>query len=291
MSIIAKITLNQSVFSTNEQKIANYILANPSQAANFSSQQLAKALSVSQSSIVKFVQKLGFKGFVAFKLSLSQEIGRKAAITSSVSGTTNEARLHNLITQEDELPSIIKKLLQEKNQAATETSNAFDINIIEAVISKIDQSKVIQIVGIGGSALVAKDLANKLLKIGYTVICETDSHTQLTIAQTLTADDLQIVISFSGRRKEVILAAELAKKCGSVVVGVTSLEDSPLRAIADYTLTTIADEQLRSSSISSRTAQHTVTDLLFMALLQKRDQKGKRLIDNAQKVIQTLLSH
>ena len=42
--------------------------------------------------------------------------------------------------------------------------------------------------------------------------------------------------------------------------------------LADYVLVSIAGEnEWRSSSIASRAAQNTLTDLLFLALLQKRD--------------------
>ncbi|SET30264.1 SIS domain-containing protein [Thorsellia anophelis] len=290
MSILTKISLNQSSFSPNEKKIAEFILANSEVISSCSSQHLAEQAQVSQSSIVKFVQKIGFKGFVAFRLALSQELGRKKAITNSFEANNQQSnRLHNTITKDDGLPNIIKKLLQEKNNAVIETSNALEIMDLENVVNILNEARNIQIVGIGGSGLVAKDFASKLLKIGCTAICEIDPHTQLTIAQTLSYEDVQIVISYSGQRNEIKTAASLAKKRGAKVIGITSLHQSPLRSITDYNLTTIAEEEeWRSSSISSRTAQHTVTDLLFMALLQKKEDIGKRLIEDAHKVILSL---
>lgn len=290
MSILTKISLNQTLFSPNEKKIAEFILANPESVTSCSSQHFAEQAQVSQSSIVKFVQKIGFKGFVAFRLGLSQELGRKNAITNSfASGTNSNDRLHNTILKDDGLPNIIKKLLQEKNNAVIETSNALEILDLEKVVNILNEARNIQIVGIGGSGLVAKDFASKLLKIGCTAICEIDPHTQLTIAQTLSSEDAQIVISYSGQRSEIKMAAKLAKQRGAKVIGITSLQQSPLRELTDYNLTTIAEEEeWRSSSISSRTAQHTVTDLLFMALLQKKEEKGQQLIEDAHKVIQAL---
>lgn len=52
------------------QKLADYILSQPDETRHLSSQQLAAEAGVSQSSVVKFAQKLGFKGFPALKLAL-----------------------------------------------------------------------------------------------------------------------------------------------------------------------------------------------------------------------------
>lgn len=134
--------------------------------------------------------------------------------------------------------------------------------------------------GIGGSALTAKDLAFKLLKIGMTALTEQDSHVQIATANTLTKQDVQIVISYSGSRKEILMAAQTAMDKGSTVIALTSTKKSPLRKLANFCIDTIADErQFRSSSISSRTAQNVITDLLFMTLLQIKSDKAKLLID------------
>ena len=74
----------------SELKIADYILACPEQVTHFSSQELAQQADVSQSSIVKFTQKIGFKGFTAFKLAVSEDLGRKHAIK-----TDNVGDLYN----------------------------------------------------------------------------------------------------------------------------------------------------------------------------------------------------
>ncbi len=46
----------------------------------------------------------------------------------------------------------------------------------------------------------------------------------------------------------------------------------PLRRLAHYTLDTVSGEtEWRSSSMSTRTAQNSVTDLLFVGLVQLND--------------------
>jgi DNA-binding MurR/RpiR family transcriptional regulator len=50
------------------------LLSQPDHARHLSSQQLAQEAGVSQSSVVKFAQKIGYKGFPALKLAISEAL-------------------------------------------------------------------------------------------------------------------------------------------------------------------------------------------------------------------------
>ncbi|WP_375322263.1 SIS domain-containing protein [Aliivibrio logei] len=274
MSILEKIQNQRSSLSANGIKILDFILDEPAEISSYSSQALAAKVGVSQSSIVKLTQRLGFKGFTAFKLAIIEDIGRKHAILEP------ERPIHNKINSDDSSLTIAQKLVQEKNHALIATTNAIDFSEFETITTLLNQAQRIQIVGIGGSALTAKDLAFKLLKIGMTALAEQDSHVQIATANALTKNDVQIVISYSGSRKEILMATQTALDKGATVIALTSTKRSPLRKLANFCIDTIADErQFRSSSISSRTAQNVITDLLFMTLLQIKSDTAKLLID------------
>lgn len=274
MNILEKIQNQRSNLSSNGIKILDFILDDPASISSYSSQALAAKVGVSQSSIVKLTQRLGFKGFTAFKLAIIEDLGRKQAILEP------ERPIHNKINSDDSSLTIAQKLVQEKTHALIATTNAINFSEFELITTLLNQAQRIQIVGIGGSALTAKDLAFKLLKIGMTALTEQDSHVQIATANTLTKQDVQIVISYSGSRKEILMAAQTAIDKGATVIALTSTKKSPLRKLANFCIDTIADErQFRSSSISSRTAQNVITDLLFMTLLQIKSDKAKLLID------------
>ncbi|MUK26073.1 SIS domain-containing protein [Aliivibrio fischeri] len=274
MNTLEKIQNQRSNLSSNGIKILDFILDDPASISSYSSQALAAKVGVSQSSIVKLTQRLGFKGFTAFKLAIIEDLGRKQAILEP------ERPIHNKINSDDSSLTIAQKLVQEKTHALIATTNAINFSEFELITTLLNQAQRIQIVGIGGSALTAKDLAFKLLKIGMTALTEQDSHVQIATANTLTKQDVQIVISYSGSRKEILMAAQTAMDKGATVIALTSTKKSPLRKLANFCIDTIADErQFRSSSISSRTAQNVITDLLFMTLLQIKSDKAKLLID------------
>ncbi|MEC5317770.1 SIS domain-containing protein [Brenneria populi subsp. brevivirga] len=284
MRYMQKIIHNQKTFTPGERKIADYVLQHPDKLKQLSSQGLAAALGVSQSSIIKFAQKLGLKGFTNFKLALIEEWGQQASQQKQ-----QNSHIHNAISSQDSLPDIAEKLFAEKQKALRDTTDSLDFSQLQQAVLHIRSAKRIQIIGIGGSSLVAKDLAYKLMKIGYPVMHELDSHVQITVAQSLSAADVQIIISFSGKRRELLIAAEAAKKSGATLIAITSLQRNPLRALADCALDTLADEtRWRSSSISARTAQNTITDLLFVCLLQQNSEKSRRFIKQSQKLVDRL---
>lgn len=279
-----KLIENMERFTPGERKIASFIIDSPDALKELSSQQLAQTLGVSQSAIVKFAQKLGLQGFTTLKVALAEEWGKQVTERKQ-----HSSHLHNDISSQDPLLDVANKLLNEKLNAIQKTTDSLDINQLEKVIGLLQAAKRIHIVAIGGSSLVGKDLAWKLMKIGFNVLIETDSHVQLTIAQALTRQDVMLAISFSGQRREVLLAAEVAQSKGAAVVAITSLQESELRKLADYCIDTVADEQRwRSSSISSRSAQLCVTDLLFMALLQRNESEGMKMIEQSRNLVDKL---
>ncbi|WP_432721743.1 SIS domain-containing protein [Jeongeupia wiesaeckerbachi] len=284
MAILNQIAQSRPLLAASELKIAELILDDADGVVGLSSQQLAERAGVSQSSIVKFTQKLGFKGFTAFRLALSEERGRKKAIQFAPAAQ----QLHNRITQDDTLPTVAQKLMQEKVHALVETTQALDYDVLAQVVDALNGAGRVQIAGLGGSLIVGRDFAYKLLKIGITALLDQDSHVQLSIANTLQAGDVLLVISFSGRRHEVLRAAKIAKARNATLIAITSPGDNPLRAMADLALSTQAEEdQWRSSTISSRTAQNAITDLLFMALVQSRVERSTQ-IQHTQKLIDEL---
>ena len=78
--------------SAIERRIADFLLENAHLLRDYSSQQLADALSISQSSVVKFSQKLGFKGYPDLKFSVGEEIARAKGSSGGKAASGREAR-------------------------------------------------------------------------------------------------------------------------------------------------------------------------------------------------------
>ncbi|CNG19284.1 putative DNA-binding transcriptional regulator [Yersinia enterocolitica] len=280
MSSLLRVRQLYPTLAQNDRKLADFLLTNPEQARHLSSQKLAQQTGVSQSAVVKFAQKLGYKGFPALKQALSEIV---AAPEQAVT-------LHNQILSTDSLKTVGEKLLAEKAAALRAT---LDINSEQRLTDALDMlrsARRVILTGLGASGLVAKDLAYKLLKIGVMAVSETDMHAQLAAVQALDSRDLLLAISFSGERREINLAAEEAQRCGAKVLALTSFTPNSLQQRADHCLYTISEEPaIRSAAISSSTAQYALTDLLFMAMIQQDLESAQDHIKHSAALVKKLV--
>ena len=275
MSTFVKIKALRQSLSSSEAKLADFTLNSANAIRNLSSVELAKVVGVSQSSVVKFSQKLGYKGFPAFKL----------AVIDALNDETSEPKLHGKITLNDSLEQIAEKLLSSKLAVLTETKNLNEAVAVEKAVELLKSAKRILICGLGGSALVAKDFSYKLQKLGMPAIAEPDGHAQLAYVATFSKGDLVIAISESGMTREIAEVVKQAKKNASSVISVTKFGSSPVADSADVKLYSVAEgESVRLSSILARTAQDFVIDILFIALTQSSRQ-GRKLLEHSNEVV------
>lgn len=275
MSTFVKIKALRQSLSSSEAKLADFTLNSANAIRNLSSVELAKVVGVSQSSVVKFSQKLGYKGFPAFKL----------AVIDALNDESSEPKLHGKITLNDSLEQIAEKLLSSKLAVLTETKNLNEVPAVEKAVELLKSAKRILICGLGGSALVAKDFSYKLQKLGMPAIAEPDGHAQLAYVATFSKGDLVIAISESGMTREIAEVVKQAKKNSSSVISVTKFGSSLVADSADVKLYSVAEgESVRLSSILARTAQDFVIDILFIALTQSSRQ-GRKLLEHSNEVV------
>lgn len=282
MNCLLSIRQRYPQLAQSDRKLADFILAQPDLARHLSSQQLASQSGVSQSSVVKFAQKLGFKGFPALKLALSEALASNA--------NPHSVPVHNQICGDDPLRLVGEKLIKD-NVAAMHAS--LDVNTEDKLMETVNllrNARRIVLTGIGASGLVARNFSWKLMKIGLNAVSEQDMHALLATVQAMTQDDLLLAISYSGARREINLAADEMLRVGGKVVAITGFSPNALQQRATHCLYTIAEEQAtRSAAISSTSAQMMLTDLLFMGLVQQDLENAPERIRHSEALVKKLV--
>jgi DNA-binding MurR/RpiR family transcriptional regulator len=263
VSVLNRINAKLDGMAPGDREIGQYIVDNPDQMLRLSTAALAAEIGRSQSSVVKFSQKLGYASYQELKLAVSEAKAQEWQVPAGV--------IHGSIEVGDSYQVILKKLIGSKLLSMQRTAEANTERIISRTLELLDKARRIHLVGVGASSLVARDFSYKLMKLGRNVLHDSDSHIQMANVLTLGPGDVLFALSYSGASIETLRIAELARKRGTTVIAVTGLHDNPLSRVADIRLYTIADEErARSSSITARDAQLTLTDLLFILLVQKQ---------------------
>lgn len=265
--------------TTKENEIAKYILENKNEILKLTSAELAARIGVGQSSIIKFIKKIGFNKYGDFKIQLSKELENEKIYK------TKEA-IHNQIYTDDSLENIATKTLNEITKALEKTVGNIDYKHFDSVIELIKKSKRILIIGSGMSSIVARDLEMKFMKIKIEAIHYESSHMQLMKLATMDKEDLLIAISHRGETEDVIDVIKKAKKKNITIFSITSIGKNTVADLSDYNLKIISDENIfRSSAISSRMAQLILNDIIFLRLTQENYEKNKNYIEESRELI------
>ncbi|WLI75948.1 MurR/RpiR family transcriptional regulator [Kosakonia sp. H02] len=282
MNCLIRIRQRYPGLAQSDKKLAEFLLENPDHARHLSSQQLAAEAGVSQSSVVKFAQKMDFKGFPAMKLAISEALASNSNPWS--------VPVHNQIRGDDPLRVVGEKLIKEY-QSAMHAS--LDVNSEDKLLESVRllrESRRIVLTGIGASGLVARNFGWKLMKIGLNAIVEQDMHALLATVQALEPGDLLLPVSYSGERREINMAADETLRVGGKILAITGFTPNALQQRATYCLYTIAEEQAtRSAAISSTSAQMMLTDLLFMALVQQDLEHAPERIRHSEELVKKLV--
>lgn len=263
MSCLAIIRSARDTMSANEKKLADFVLENAPLIRDYSSQQIAGSVGVSQSSVVKFSQKLGYKGFTDLKLAIHESVVKQGSNISVLRGKENTGKGST---------SLRERLFHSKCDALSSVTDFNDDKSILAGAKAIWDASRVELVGYGSGHLMAKDFAFKLMSLGKPCIAEGDVQMQLTGISALQRGDCLLIISASGQAPELVEIAKRAKQEGVVIVSLTSQNASPIRALADVRLFSVSrGHKTDIHSVIEASSQQHILDLLYYVLCRRAE--------------------
>ncbi len=263
-----------------EQKIAECILANPSQAIGFSVQELAEAAQTSRATIVRFCRTLDYSGYKEFKLALATEIR----------GTVN-LKLEN-ISRDDDVMAITRKVFHSDLQAIADSLAVLEGAEMERAVEALDNASRIELYGVGSSASTALDAYYRFLGLGLPVNMVSDPYMQAIVSSQLGPGQVALAISHSGKTEEVIFALRKAKETGAITICLTSNNRAEMIRHADIKLITAAREtSFRSQAMAGRIAHLSVVDALYVNLAMRHYDEARERIRKADEIIEEKRRH
>lgn len=283
MSCLVKMKAVREDLSANEKKIADFILENSALIRDYSSQNLAESVGVSQSSIIKFSQKLNYRGFTDLKLAIHESV-----VKNDNDEEADEKNGPKNGVKYGKTESVAEQIYSIKHEALLTTMELNDEHRILSAVKLLEQGKRIQIIALGSGSLVARNFASMLIQIGKSVIAEVDTYIQLSSVMTLGKGDVVFVISFSGQSSKMLQITRHAKKAGVAIISLTNYSANPIRSLADIPLFSVNGEGgFDIPQIISTASQQHVVDVLFTCML-KRDSKVRELLTLSRQAVESL---
>ncbi len=257
MDYLIKINQRMPEFTPSDKKIADFIVDNPRLVLNSNTQQLASMVDTSQSAIIRFVKKIGYKGYVDLKLDIAK----------SLEADANQIE-DEVIRGGESTQTIVSKSKNNVLSAVEKTFALLDDEVIENSIKYLVEAGDIYLAGVGSSGLVCEDFLYKLQRAGQKAYYQRDAHTNLALITNIKKDDILVCISYSGTTKEVIIAADYAKNIGAKVITITKGANTGLSKLSDQVLLIPEiEKEMRFGAVSSRLSSQITTDILYYGYL------------------------
>ena len=273
MNTLDKIQSHLERLSKSERKVAEVILASPQTAIHSSIATLARMADVSEPTVNRFCRRLDTKGFPDFKLHLAQSLAN---------GTPY---VNRNVEEDDSVDSYTSKIF-ESVMASLDTVKAnLDIAAINRAVDLLTQAKKISFFGLGASAAVAHDAMNKFFRFNIPVVYFDDIVMQRMSCMNSSEGDVVVLISHTGRTKNLVEMAHLARENDATVLAITS-RDTPLAQAATLALLLDVPEDTDVyMPMVSRIAQLTLIDVLATGFTLRR---GAKFRDNLKRVKEAL---
>ncbi len=275
MTALVKIRSERDRMSAIERRIADFVLENAQLLRDYSSQQLANALGISQSSVVKFCQKLGFKGYPDLKLSINEAVAR--ADNTNGNGATRDA--------EDTAASQDQSLWQRKSQAEETTRLINPPQALVAAAEAIARARTVFIIGLGEDDIHARAFALRLSLLGILTVHNFDPAHMTASLSAAAADDVLLVFSEHGMQPALCQLCRYQREQRGKVVSITRHSSNALRAHADIPLLVSAhDERQHIEPLLYHSALQHLLDRVFILLCEGDDRRRARLQGNMQRI-------
>jgi RpiR family carbohydrate utilization transcriptional regulator len=212
--MLDRIRASLPALSPAEQRVAKLVLLDPRSFASLPVAELSERAHVSKPTVVRFCRSVGYEGLSDFKRKLA--------------GTVNEGVpfVHRAVSENDAPKDVVVKVIDNAVSAMLKYRNSATGPAFERAIAALHAACVngrrIEFYGVGNSGIVAQDAQHKFFRLGVNAVAYCDGHVQVMAATMLQPGDCVVLISNSGRSRDLMDAAELARAHGATTIVITA---------------------------------------------------------------------
>ena len=225
--LITDIKKEYPKLSKGQKLIAQYIMNNYDKVAFMTTSKLAEEVGVSESTVVRFANVIGFSGYPKFQDALQELIKNKLTTVQRV----------DLDEEYNNEKLVLKKVLKSDIENIRDTIEDIDTKQFEEATNKILKARKIYILGTRSSFVIAQYLSfylNIIMDDVHLIRLDMgDSYEQMI---KITENDLVICISFPRYSKKSYQILSYAKEKGADILSITDSPFAPVATLSDNVL-------------------------------------------------------
>ena len=258
---------NRVHLTPSQRRIMQYIVDNYEEAIFLTASQLAHSVGVSEATVVRLAQALGFDGYPGMQSKFREGLQDRLSTVTRLEHTVDHVR---------QVGDVVVKVLQEDIQNLSQTLRNLPIEVFEQAVTDIEKAKRIFVVGLRGAHAPALTLATYLRFLGKPAQLLMPGHGELwDILQGLEKTDLVIGISLP---RYTSITVEVLEHARSQRARVGAITDSPLSPLARYAHWVLTAESQLDSFIESFTAVTSLINALLTAMSIQKPAKTLRIL-------------
>ncbi len=258
--------IQSMTLTRTDAEIAEYILAHLSTIGFQTSTTMAEEIGVSDTSVIRFIRKLGFKGYADFRSEMNARTARQID-RAQPDLTPGEKYLRTL--EHLGSSSLISDVSQYTLNNLQKSYAQLDQGMVEQIVDILLSSDRKYIAGFRGTACCAQYMASKLLFLTPHVV--PILHADATAVENLldiTERDCLFLYSFPRYSEIARPLMEIARESGAKVILMTDRRTSPLANKADVVVTAQVDGL---GFTNSYVAPLSLSEVILLSVSGRRD--------------------
>ena len=271
--IAERIRAIYSTLSKGQKKIANAVLYEYDKVAYLTAAKLGELVGVSESTVVRFADELGFEGYSQFQLSVQELVRIKLTPNQRIEITKQR------IGRGD----VIDKVMESDINKIKHTLEGLDRAAFSEAVDAILNAKNIYITGARSSEPIARLLAYNLSLIFDNVKLVVPTSSAEVFEQMYSIGDEDVVIAFSFPRysSKMINGIKFARQKEAKVVAFTDSEVSPIAGFANCLLIAQSD---MASFMDSLVAPLSIINAIIIEITARREKEITERFDALEKL-------
>ena len=266
--ILSRISEQYNKMSKGHKAIANFIFEHYDQAVFMTAAKLGETLGISESTVVRFADRVGYTGYPEFQRALEECVKSKLGSIQKMNAKYGKS------TQSEVLASVIAADIEKLQH----TIDNLDPAAFESAVETILAADTIYIMGLRSNEPLAEFLHFYLNMIrGGVVLLRTTSVSE-TFEQMIRINEKDCFIGISSPRYSMrtLKAMEFASDRNAKVIAVTDSPHSPMSLYSSCNLLARSD---MVSIVDSLVAPLSVINALVVALCLRCPQDVKRNLE------------
>lgn len=266
---ISRINERFNKMSKSHKKLATFVIDHYEQAAFMTAAKLAKAVGVSEATVVRFAYALDYEGYPEFQEALAEWVKNKLNSVQTIGAKYGNS------TQSEILTSVLSSDIQK----IEDTIEHADPQAFEAAVDIILNAKHIYIIGLRSCKPLAEFLRFYLNMIRGDVYLLDSTSTSETFEQMLRINekDAVIGISFPRYSMRTLKAMEMANDKNAKVITITDTIHSPMCLYSSCNLLARSD---MVSIVDSLVAPLSLINALVVALCLKKPEEVRKNLES-----------